>query len=243
MTAPALARNVGDLQGGWRYYPWPPPPEPEAEKLPSVTTITGLAPSGTLAGWGARLAVEAIEAGMPGDEAKHAHRRALMEASAAGTAAHEAIECWINKIPYAPAMEGYVSAARDALEAMQIKPEMAEVTLYAPALGYAGTADLIGSYPDGQLALVDWKTGNVHWPTRALQMGALSGAKHAAIHLLGDIWSLEPAPVFARAIGISVRRDGTWDWKAYDPPELQAAHRAFMLLREYWDWHIPQWSL
>jgi hypothetical protein len=94
-----------------------------------------------------------------------------------------------------------------------------EQQVFAPTLGYAGTFDLLVEFPNGDIGVIDLKTGRGTWPEHALQLVsyalaefvgaddvidvALTAALHRAntmalLHLRADGWEYQRIPADAQ---------------------------------------------
>lgn len=191
--APAAAREVN----GERIYQ---SPATNWEQYPSVTTICGYVPESTanLDQWRRRVAVETILGSLP-ELTAHSDRRrqtaealrlvkqAEAQASERGTRVHGALEAAMNtgdwsalsQMELAPEELKMCLGARDWLEQNVRQPLLVETTVYHDDPAFAGTMDLMAECADGQIVMVDYKTGRrtnrAKW---AMQLAALSNANH-----------------------------------------------------------------
>lgn len=181
MTGP---RNSRQTARG-RFYEW------DGVEYPSVTTVLsarGKEPGlvNWLAGQPALRAIddyarlgEIIESQGP-KEAKRwlmaATEDAGSRARARGTALHEAIEH--NHIPEedAEAAALYRQFAHWQ-QAKEVELVAQEFQCWNLQVGYVGTADALARYPDGKLALLDWKTSKAVQMDHLLQITAYLAAE------------------------------------------------------------------
>jgi hypothetical protein len=190
VTAPALARTDGD---GRRVYVW------DGRELPSVSTlIANGIPKPFLTRWAAReAATYAVDnlprlAGLPEATAVAEIKRAPFnrrdDAASLGDAVHAVIEGIITRPTVLPSLpEGvravqvapFISAFRQFDADYQPTWLHSEATVVSKRYGYAGTLDAL-CVLDGQVTILDVKTGNRVYPEVALQTAAYAGADFIA---------------------------------------------------------------
>ncbi len=136
------------------------------------------------------------------------------------------LDVWITTVPQ-------VRFALDFLADHGIKPVATEFTGWDESLGVAGTCDLVG-YQDGELVILDWKTGSGPWPEMALQLGGYRA-------LVRSVTGLEPV----RGYVVKLTEDG---YDLHPDPELTdmagwlpAAEAAFMDAHRLWRTMKVQW--
>ena len=136
------------------------------------------------------------------------------------------LEEWLANIPQ-------TRHALDFLGDHGIKPVATEFTGWDEALGVAGTCDLVG-YQNGELVILDWKTGSGPWPEMALQLGGYRA-------LVRSVTGLEPV----RGYVVILTEDG---YDLHPDPELTdmtswlpAAEAAFMDAHRLWRTMKIQW--
>jgi hypothetical protein len=219
-----------DPTTGLRYYTW------QGKRYPSVTTIRRLAglPHG-LHQWAINQVINRVLDEAPsialrlgtGDPAqvaltRHYLREAATEqrdkAAALGTAVHAAAAEGkaLTEVgsDIAPHLRQYI----DWREKSGVEVLASEFQVWNPTVGYAGTCDLLGRFPDGSTWVIDIKTGKGTYGEHALQlmaylMGEFVGADDvvdeglsrelglargiAVLHLAADGWqfySLDASP-------------------------------------------------
>ena len=190
------------------------------EVVPSVTTVLKVLNKPALDGWGARVAAQyadanweelsGLESRVRVDRIKMAHKNESRRAADLGTMIHEICEKFAtgnpSRIPKAadPYMNQFINFLAD------IRPRFLEneVTVWSRKYGYAGTADALALI-EGEITVIDWKTGKGIYPEHGLQLAALSHAdfvirpagteeellpvvKHAIVHLRPRGWKFVP---------------------------------------------------
>lgn len=153
-----------------------------------VTTALGIIAKPQLINWAARMAADHIKEnivpGKPLDEidiqklvdgAKKAHTQRKEGAADMGTYVHNWIEDYVNgqnpELPVNPTLRGVLN---DFIEwHNRVRPEViyAERMMCSPTHKLAGTPDLICRV-DGELTIMDWKTGSGIYPEMFMQMAA-----------------------------------------------------------------------
>lgn len=102
-------------------------------------------------------------------------------AAVRGTAVHKLAERLSHgeEVDVPDELVGYVEACVSFLNDTRIAPVVTELPVGNRTYGYGGTADMIGDFPDGRRALIDYKTASSGvWPETALQLAAY---RHAEI--------------------------------------------------------------
>ena len=224
MTQPTLARTTAD----GRHYPHPI----TGTDVPSITTVTSIVTHPALERWYAKRTVTAYLDGARGNV-----KRALdiafgsNEASERGDRVHGAIEAALTGVQpdeplRSPAEEQMRDRALGLVREWRLDPVGVEVTRFGlteSGDGYAGTADLI-ALQDGELIVLDWKTGRLH-AAAALQGAALC---HAAYDASGRE---RPLPVRSYAVGL-----GSNPRRVASPKNPERAWRVFSALVDAWYW-------
>src|SRR5215468_10852062 len=177
----------------------------EGSDLPSVTTILEVIAKPALGPWYAKEERRAFEAAMlevlskPGARDPEyvlaavaeavsgvkAADRARQQAATIGTAVHAGIEWYLRtqleedaglppRLPEAAVWA--VESWKDWARSVALEPLAIERVVYCSDCGYAGTLDLYARV-QGQLTLLDWKTGRAIYPEAFLQNVAY---RHAA---------------------------------------------------------------
>jgi hypothetical protein len=161
------------------------------ERVPSVTTCTGVLNKPALVGWGAQLGAEWARDNPqladqldPADWAKLARAaptKARDSASRIGSDLHTHAErlAKTGEAPDVPATDlAMVLQAADFLDAMGVDTLASERAIYHDTFLYAGRFDLVAQI-SGAVWLLDFKTGKSGvWPEMALQQSAYRFATH-----------------------------------------------------------------
>ena len=105
------------------------------------------------------------------EDAKERREITRKSASAYGTAVHEDIVAVVGgaKPKYGESVQALKCIADHG-----IAIEAQEMMLWDSSFKIAGTCDFIGRDPEGQIVVMDWKTGQGPYPEMALQLGAYS---------------------------------------------------------------------
>jgi hypothetical protein len=160
----------------------------ETIKYASVTSLTGLLPKNLV--WWAGNAVADCAFNKQDewrhlptrddqfDYVKRAHQRIKDNAADLGSEVHKFVEA-MNLGKSTPAWPLPVKARMthfaSFMDDFSPRVEAAETKVYSRTHGYAGTADLFAEI-DGQMAVLDVKTGKSVWPEAALQIAAYARA-------------------------------------------------------------------
>jgi hypothetical protein len=145
-----------------------------------------------------------------------------------GTRVHDAATS--GRVPgeVSPDVRPFLIQYRDWLESSGAKVLTAERQVYNLTLGYAGTFDLLVRFPNGQVFVVDIKTGKGTYAEHALQcvgyaMGEFVGEN--------DIRDEKYTRLLLEADGIAIlhiRPDG-WSWKVIEvTPDLFSSFRGLL---------------
>jgi predicted RecB family nuclease len=131
----------------------------DGTRVPGVTTIIGrFKESGGLIHWAHNLGLQGID-----------YRQARDKAADAGTLGHDMIEAHIKgEDPYGvEGPEDLIQKATQAYQAFVLWFESnsleivdTEMTLVSEKYRFGGTPDALGKTPQGDFALLDWKTSN-----------------------------------------------------------------------------------
>ena len=201
----------------------------DGETVDGVTKIVrdGV-PKSNLIGWAARsVAGYAVDHWAelaeltPSKRLRELERAAWAERDAAGARgttvhkyAHQIAEGAVVEVP--DELVGYVDAYLAFSAAYDVLEVEVEATVINRTWHYMGTVDLL-AYIDGELWLLDWKTGaSGIWPETALQLAAYANAET----VLGDEGE-RPMPAVARAAAVWLRGDG------YDVVPVDAGAETF----------------
>jgi hypothetical protein len=195
-----MAKQVVSLYGGkvelsfepgrHRYAVTIPSKAIVAEKVPSVTSVTGILDKPGLPSWAANMATLSLEETILPDKpyteaqldafyrrARYNFRDVKQAAADIGSAAHEHIEqhlLWLRGLAPAPAApeEGPVSlcckAAKDWLSAHKVKVVETERILYSMKHHIAGKGDKFAMV-DGEFCYTDWKSSKGIYAEAVLQ--------------------------------------------------------------------------
>lgn len=188
------------------------------ERVPSVTSCTGVLAKPALIWWAAKEAasyaadnVEQLAAvGRQGfvEDATRAHMRARDTASKIGSDLHAHAErlARTGEAPDVPPDDlAMVTQAVDFLDALAVEPLAAERAVYHDTFQYAGRFDLVATIK-GEVWLLDFKTGKSGvWPEMALQQSAYRFATHMQS---ADGSDDEPMPPVAHVGIVWVRPNG-----------------------------------
>lgn len=223
-----------------RRYQWPP--DDPTHVVPSVTTILNnvakhdwLVPAA-----GRRVANYAVDnilqwESMPPDDAKKllagVARRDWTKKADAGTAAHDAVEAFLNREPVVDldANLPYLAGALLFLQEHIRRVVHYEQVVYNLTYDYAGRTDLIGITHGGPLAVVDWKTGHTS-DEHVLQLNAYA---HAEFVGQPDGTRIDLPPIEAGWI-VQLPGDGTY--RAYPVEISDRAFHTFVAYRTVQKW-------
>lgn len=180
-------RDSRQTRDGLRLYTWPGPPERE---LPSVTTIRRMAGiPHRLHQWSISQVIDRalddwaglssqLRTGTPTSlEAVRLHlRKAATDErdrkAALGTAVHDAAARGAALTDVEPEVAPFLRQYLDWLGRSGCTPLLVERQVWSLSVGYAGTFDLLASFPDGSVWLIDIKTGSGIYSDHALQLAA-----------------------------------------------------------------------
>jgi len=187
------------------------------DKIPGVTTILKDGkPAPALVGWGIKSVAEyAINnwddlAGQPvADRLTTLKRSPYAERDAAasrGTLVHHLADQLSHglEVDVPEDVTGHVESAVRFLDDWQPEVILSEVTVYHLTYGYAGTLDLIARFPDGRVALCDYKTSKGVYADTALQLAAY----RYATHYIDSDGNAQPMPEVDWCGVIHIRSDG-----------------------------------
>lgn len=205
-------------------------------KVPSVTTITGVIDkSRALMHWATNNVIdviaESIEPGATYSDSElgaiwaKARKRSYAktkQAAEIGTDAHKWLENYFSgKSPPMPEEDEphrrCIDASMDWLAAHDVKFIHTERPIYSMLHKYSGRLDGIAEV-DGDLALIDWKTGNGIYPEAVLQSAAYNCA-----------WVEETGRELARRCVIRLGKvDGRFHSHVYEKRTLENDFQAFL---------------
>jgi hypothetical protein len=155
-----------------------------------------------------------------------------------GTAVHEAIEGGLGLTAVgpdlAPRLRQFMSwRAESGVEILG-----SELQVWNPAIGYAGSVDLLGRFPDGSVWVVDYKTGGDAldegvYPDQLLQllpylMGEFVGSD--------DVVDEAMTALLRQATGVALLHlvDSAWEFRSLEA--TPAGWRAFLGLLDFTTW-------
>lgn len=208
----------------------------DGRDVPSVTTLTGLLDKPALPKWAARSAAEwcannpemlaamghaafiEAAAGAPWDKSRKAAER--------GTRIHDAAEMLITTGEVAPEDDDdrpLIEMAADFLDRWDAQPILTESMVFAddPWFPYAGRLDSVATLRDGQVWLLDYKTGGVY-DEHALQMAGYLGCTHYV-----DGETDRKMPTIDRVGIVQIKAD---HWHLFPVDVTQDTRRAFSAL-------------
>jgi hypothetical protein len=249
VTGPRNAET--DAKTGLRYYTW------QGKRYPSVTTIRRLAgiPHG-LHQWAINQVINRVldEAGSiairlgSGEPAqvalvRHWLRAAAIEerdkAAARGTAVHEAAAAGKALTDVGPDIAPHLRQYLDWREKSQVEILASEFQVWNPTVGYAGTCDLLGRFPDGSIWVVDLKTGKGVYGEHALQLMAYLMAEFVGTD---DVVDETTTALLHQAKGIAVQHLDDKGWEFYSlraDGETWAAFRGLLTFGIWMAAHGP----
>jgi hypothetical protein len=119
--------------------------------------------------------------------------------------------------PYVDAAAQFLADTRfELLLDQHGRPVGRELRLYSTRYVYAGTSDLVGRW-NGQLAIVDWKTGNPEDVCADLQLAAYENALREMPEL-AELLRLKPGDTILRC-SVRLRKDGEYAPTPYNKPK------------------------
>ncbi len=215
-------RNAELDSSGLRYYTW------NGKRFPSVTTIRRMAgiPWG-IHHWTVNQVINRVlddfssiavrlGSGLPEQVqlVKHSLREAATEerdkAAARGTAVHEAAAAGKALTEVGPDIAPHLRQYLDWQERSGVEILASEFQVWNPSVGYAGTCDLLGRFPDGSIWVIDLKTGKGVYGEHALQLMAYLMAEFVGAD---DTVDDETTKLLHAAKGIAVLHLGEKEWE------------------------------
>jgi hypothetical protein len=213
-------------------------------KVPSVTTITGLADlgkSGRLQGWAVNMCLEVLRSRIKPDQihgaqfledafadAKANYRNVTRSAADVGTKAHQALERYFSgDEEFAPPLSGTPVRARfdEAIKwfkSQDVKNICTETVVYSRQHGYVGTCDNI-SHIKGVISLLDYKSSRHIYNTHALQLAAYVRAREEEF----------PETKIEQIYVLQIGEEKTIPYR-YGPEDIEIAFSGFLgLLQMY----------
>lgn len=210
----------------------------DGDAVPSVTTLTGLLDKPAIPGWAARSAAEwcANNPEMLGVLGHEAYIKAASDAPWAkrdkaaerGTRIHDAAEALITTGEITPEDEDdrpLIEMAADFLDRWDATPILTESLVFHddpwPQFRYAGRLDSVARLRDGNVWLLDYKTGGVY-EDHVLQMAGYLGATH---YVNGEADT--PFPAIDRVGIVQIKSN---HWHLFPVTVDEPAQRAFSAL-------------
>lgn len=135
---------------------------PDGKKYPSITTILSILSEESIRKWRARVGEEEAN-------------RVSTRASRRGTAVHEALEKYVNNVPWkelldtqTPDVIQSITSVRDVLDKSLGKVYGQEIPLYSHHLKCAGRVDCVAEF-NGQPSIIDYKTSKKLKPKKFIE--------------------------------------------------------------------------
>ncbi len=247
-TGPRNSRT--DPVSGIRYYEW------EGRWLPSVTTIR------SLAGVPRRLHESSltkvvgrafdrmalyhgiVEGGDPADleAAKRDMRAAATEhrdrKAALGTAVHQAVEGGLALTQVGSDIAPRLRQHKHWTASSGVEVLARECQVWNLTVGYAGTIDLLGRFPDGSIWVVDDKTGGEDWDEGIYPEQVLQLVPYLMSEFIGNDGFVDPVltEYLHQAQGIAILHllNKGWEFRSLEATEWE--WRAFRGLLEFALW-------
>ncbi len=220
--APAGPKNADTDSNGLRYYTW------NGLRYPSVTTIRRLAgiPHG-LHQWSLNQVIDRVLDEAPaialrlgsGEPSQVAMTRQYLRSAATeqrdkaallGTAVHAAAAENIPITEVGPDIAPRLRQYLDWRERSGVEILATEFQVWNPTVGYAGSCDLLGRFPDGSIWVIDLKTGKGVYGEHALQLMAYLMAEFVG---MDDTVDEGTTALLHQARGIAVLHLGDKDWE------------------------------
>lgn len=221
--------------------------------VPGVTTIAGLINKPHLIPWSAKLAAQWAAKNLDAIAALPIEGRAgaIMEAARharehdrnRGSLAHDIIDRLAQRQPVEvpEAVEHQIKAWREFANNMVAEFIHCEATVWSHRYGYAGTLDAIAHLNNGELAMVDYKTGKDVYPEVGLQLWALRNAD-VIVTTKGeqplpavDTTYVLHLPAFQLTPTGKVSTKSNWSLRPVETREEEG--RTFLSLLDAWQWH------
>jgi hypothetical protein len=214
MAAPPLAVAQPD---GTRQYVHPL----TGEIVPSITTVLKCVSKPALDGWSARVTaayasehwdeLDAMDPVQRLELLKGVHEETRQKPADRGTLVHEICDSWAKgaaPVKIDKSVDGFITQFFGFLSEMNPEYIESEGTVWNHRHEYAGTFDAIAMI-NGEVTLIDIKTGRGVYPEYGMQLAALSHGecmvdehggewempkvqKHALLHLRPRSWKLVP---------------------------------------------------
>lgn len=207
-------------RGSYYYIPGIPKP------LVAVTTILNCLAKPALIYWAAKTAGEsALE--NPWQSVKEvagAIYKTRDEAGMRGKDVHKLIENYIRggKTTKTKQIKGYIEAYQRFKKDVPHRIIASEKIVWSKKCGYAGTLDCIAKKKDGELVILDFKTGKYVYEESALQLTAY-------LEALREMYPKKKRP--ERTMVVHLKPDSTYSFI-----EKTAPLSVFLALKKVWEW-------
>lgn len=237
--------NAQTDSNGLRYYTW------QGKRYPSVTTIRRLAgiPHG-LHQWALNQIINRVldEAPSIADRLAGADPSAVAltrqylraaataerdKAAALGTAVHAAAAEGKSLTEVGSDIAPYLRQYLDWLATSGVEVLASEFQCWNPTVGYAGTCDLLGRFPDGSIWVVDLKTGKGVYGEHSLQLMAYLMAEFVGTD---DVIDQPTTDLLHAARGTAVLHLGSDGWEFHSLRGDAETWRAYRGLLAFGVW-------
>jgi len=208
-------------RGSYYYIPGIPKP------LPSVTTILNdVLAKPALIHWVAETAAKAAleNPWMSVKEAVSSIYRTKEKAGLKGKDIHKIIQNLSKggKVEKTKEIKGYIEAYEKFKADVPFRILATEKIVYSKKYGYAGTLDAIIKFKNGELAIIDFKTGKYVYREASIQLSAYKQA-------LEEMYPKKKKP--DKTFVVHLKSDGT-----YSLIEKNASFQIFLALKKVWLW-------
>lgn len=249
-TGPRNSRT--DPVSGVRYYEW------QGRWLPSVTTVRHLAGvprrlhesslTKVVSRAFERMALYhgIVEGGDPADiEAARKDLRAAAtehrdRKAALGTAVHQAVEASLPLTKVGPDIAPRLAQHKNWSASSKVEVLARECQVWNLTVGYAGTIDLLGRFPDGSIWVVDDKTGGDDWDEGLYNDQLLQVQAYLMAEFVGNDGYVDPVLTEylhdARGLAILHLLDKGWEFRSLEA--TSEAWAAFRGLLTYAMWAV-----
>jgi hypothetical protein len=151
----------------------------------------------------------------------------LQAAAHRGTAVHRALHYYddgeLDEVTLDPMIVPYVEAGKRFYAESRFEVAYVEQRVVDTTHWYAGTLDRTGTFPDGSVAVLDWKTG-ILVPGHGLQLAAYANC-------------LEH-PRRYRRIAVQLRDDGSYQIHEFPMKDFERDIRLFLSALACWQWQV-----
>jgi hypothetical protein len=151
----------------------------------------------------------------------------LQAAAHRGTAVHKALHYYddgeLDESTIDPMILPYVEAGKRFYAESRFEVAHVEQRVVDKVHWYAGTLDRTGAFPDGSVAVLDWKTG-ILVPGHGLQLAAYAACMDH--------------PRKYRRIAVQLKDDGTYRIEEYPMKDFERDIRTFLSALSCWNWQL-----